>query len=240
MMQLRPYHQLRGNYPGKLLVLDSAGGVGKTTQVRELCKRIGEAGFSVAEAALPRYEAGPYGQLIKEYLGRRLGETNDIHYKLASVLYAVDRMEFTREVLPKLEAGINIVTGRYVASNMAYQGAKIDDPVELEEYLNWLTNLEYHHNGILVEDLVIVQTAPASVTQAMADARQATGGEGKDGHESSDAHVQKIANLYQELAGHYANWHLVDCHDKVGNTLKPVEETANDIWAIVEPILRAA
>lgn len=237
MLNLNPYQQFRGNYPGKFIVLDSGPAVGKSTQVEELCKRIGSTGRNVAQVTLPRYKEGPWGQLIRDYLDGKLGVTNDIHYQLASALYAADRLEFKPQLLDLLEKGVTVVASRYVASNMAYQGAKIDDPEELATYLNWLTHLEYEHNGIPVEDAVIVQYAPAVITLGQAEKRAAAGGEGTDGHESSIAHVDKISDLYRKLAGIYNGWHVVDCHDVAGSCLKPIEQTADDIWVIVEPIL---
>jgi dTMP kinase len=240
MLNLNPYQQFRGNYPGKFIVLDSGPAVGKSTQVEELCKRIGSTGRNVAQVTLPRYEKGPWGKLIRDYLGRRLGETNEIHYKLASALYAGDRLEFKPELLELLQKGVTVVASRYVASNMAYQGAKIDDPEELVTFLNWLTHFEYEHNHIPVEDAVIVQYAPAVITLGQAEKRAAGGGEGADGHESSIAHVDKISDLYVELAAAYKGWYVVNCHDRAGSCLKPIDQTADDIWKIVEPILLAA
>lgn len=223
---------------GKLIVLEGAGGAGKTTQAKLLAERFRQENYSVFEISFPRYTTEPYGPLIKSYLSGEFGDSNKVDVRLASMLFAGDRLGARDELNQHLAKGEIIVATRYTASNMAYQLAKIYEKSELEktEFLDWLLKLEYEHNLIPKEDLLVLQYLSAETTLQMIDGRK---DEGRDGHEPDSAHMAKIIDCYRMLVAKFPHWHEVDCSSKLGskNALRSEADIHNEIWALVQNTL---
>ena len=64
-----------------------------------------------------------------EYIESRPDEVNPY---LTSILYAGDRWEAKNQMNKWLDEGDIIISNRYVCSNMAHQGAKVNDTIERE------------------------------------------------------------------------------------------------------------
>ena len=227
--------------PGRLLVLDGAGGAGKGTQYALLVNRLIERYGTERVSGLhfPRYDSAPYGPMIRTYLDGGYGDTNKVDPYLAGLLYAQDRAGFADACRQTLAAGGIIVIDRYVGSNLAYQGVKLLDSKRREAYLNWQMDLEYRMLNIVREDLLILLHAPAEVSQAAIDRRASEtniADEGRDGHEINNGHMQGVISLYQELVTRIPYWDKIDCLAKDGS-MRSRQDISDAIWKIVEPVL---
>jgi dTMP kinase len=101
---------------GKLIALEGIDGAGTTTQCDALAEALTTTGIQVYVTAEP--SKGPIGQLLRRAL-RREEPLDDM---VLVPLFAADRLDHvTREIAPKLAAGVNVVTDRYVLSSLAYQ-----------------------------------------------------------------------------------------------------------------------
>lgn len=104
---------------GKLVVIEGAEGVGKTTQVRRLCERLAK----VAIPALCLREPGgtPLGDEIRHLL---LDPAGDVTARAEALLFMASRAQLAeRAIVPALREGTNVVLDRYFLATYAYQVA---------------------------------------------------------------------------------------------------------------------
>jgi dTMP kinase len=115
---------------GRFLVIEGIDGAGTTTQARLLGERLKREGRRVHVTAEP--SGGPIGALIRQVLSGRLrGRAPDGPFDAESLalLFAADRLDHARsEILPALEAGVDVVSDRYTLSSLAYQALTTGDP----------------------------------------------------------------------------------------------------------------
>ena len=138
---------------GLLLALEGGEGAGKSTQARLLAIWLRDQGFDVVATHEPG--ATKVGMRLRALL------LDTAHAGLSdraeTLMYAADRAEHVATVIaPALERGAIVVTDRYVASSLAYQGAGRLLPVDEIASLNdWAT-------GGLQPDLTVVLDLPPS------------------------------------------------------------------------------
>lgn len=196
---------------GRLIALEGIDGCGKSTQARILAGRTG---------ALTTFEPGatPLGARLRTLLLDR-GEAA-VAERTEALLMAADRAQHVAEVLePALSAGRWVVTDRYAASTLAYQGyGRGLDLDALDALVGWAT-------GGLRPDLTVLLDLPVSVA---ADRRQ---GDVDDRMESEAAEFhERVADGYRALAASGREpWLVVDA-------TQPVEAVATRIWAAVETL----
>ena len=118
--------------PGRLIALEGIDGCGKSTQAQLLADRLG---------ALLTFEPG--ATLLGQSLRRLLLDADQppVSERAEALLMAADRAQHVAEVvLPALEAGTWVVTDRFSASTLAYQGfGRGLDRSELERLIGWAT-----------------------------------------------------------------------------------------------------
>ena len=121
--------------PGAFVVFEGGDGVGKSTQVALLARRLGEAGREVVTT----FEPGgtPLGAVLRGVLLHG----GDVGARTEALLYAADKAEHLHQVvLPALARGAVVVCDRYVDSMVAYQGAgRVLDGDEVERVARWAT-----------------------------------------------------------------------------------------------------
>lgn len=236
-MQYPPSHGLSG----KLIVIDGSMGSGKSTQIALLQTRIAaETGKPVQVIKFPRYEVAPYGPLIRKYLDDPDFPASKTSPELSSLPYANDRLGAKPILEGWLGNGDIVLADRYVASNMAYQGAKLNEK-KREEYLAWLHELEFGYNKIPREDGLVYLDVSPSLAIRMADARGEASGiqaDCRDGLEQDDKDVYATTRVYRELADRYPYWHMIKCNEPDTDVLLPVATIAEMVWRCVQPLLK--
>ncbi len=145
---------------GKLIVIDGIDGSGKATQVALLKKRLQQEGVRVKTIDFPRYYNNFFGGLIGEYLSGKYGDFIAMDPRVASVLYAADRFESSKEIKKWLDEGYVVLADRYVSANQIHQAGKIDEPKVRKEFLAWLDTMEYEVFQIPRPDLVVYLDVP--------------------------------------------------------------------------------
>ena len=104
---------------GLFIVFEGIDGSGKTTQARNLVRRLRDRGFKASFFREPT--RGRWGREIKRLAARAGSMTPEQELDL----FVKDRRENVAKNLgPALEAGRIVVLDRYYFSTMAYQGAK--------------------------------------------------------------------------------------------------------------------
>src|SRR5436190_2253058 len=109
-----------------LLAIEGIDGAGKNTQAGLLRTRAEASGLSAAVLSFPRYGETRYAQFVADYLNGAYGDLGSVGAHFAALLYAGDRMESRDTVRALAEAHDLVVFDRYVASNLAYQAAKLE------------------------------------------------------------------------------------------------------------------
>jgi dTMP kinase len=222
---------------GRFIVIDGTDGSGKATQVAILEERLKKEGQQVAVVDFPRYDQ-PSSFFVKKYLNGEYGSLEEIGPKLGSIFYALDRFDAKFEIKKQLEAGKILLANRYVSANMGHQGSKITDPQTRKEFLDWLYNLEYDLLQISRPDLNIILHVSPEISQQLVDKkghRDYVGGQKRDLHEASLAHLQAAEAAYLYVAKTYPDFCLIECVKN--EQIMSKEEIHELIWEKVKELL---
>lgn len=220
---------------GKLVVIDGTDGSGKGTHSGMLIERLTREGRSVELADFPRY-GNPSAYFVEKYLRGEYGSADDVGPYRASEFYALDRYDASFGMRKSLSEGMVIISNRYVSSNMGHQAGKIPDPVEREQFLTWLKELEYGKFQMPVPDANILLYVPPEVGQqlvAQKSARAYTQGKTHDIHEADIAHLRNASEAYLEVAAR-EGWKVINCMMVDNTTLRSKEEIHEEIYAYLK------
>lgn len=222
-----------------IISLEGLDASGKNTQLHLLKTRLAEAGLSVASLSFPRYGSTTFSRFVADYLNGKLGELSEVSPQVAALLFAGDRLE-SKGLIEELRDGHDVlVLDRYVASNLAYQGARVL-PQELDEFLRWLSALEHDANALPTVDLTVLLEVPPATSARMVlrkGARDYTE-HAADLHERNEAYLARCHDVYQHLCATQfrSRWTSVDCVHP-GGEMRPAADIAADIWRAVEGAL---
>ena len=222
---------------GKFIVIEGTDCSGKETQALLLEKHMMNNGIPVKLLSFPMYET-PTGDIVKRYLGKepyeeQFGKAAELDPKLSSIFYAYDRFFNKNIIVDTLSNGINVLSNRYMESNMAHQGGKIKSKVERGRFNQWIKDIEYNVFGIPEADLVIFLYMPYQIGMKLKEGRK-----GKpDGHEASEEHLKHAEKVYKELAKENG-WLKVECapSGKIGS-LKTPQQISREVVSLLEPVL---
>src|SRR5436305_4094553 len=155
-----------------LIAIEGIDAAGKNTQAGLLRTRAEACGLSAAVLSFPRYGETRYAQFVADYLNGAYGDLGAVGPHFAGLLYAGDRMESRAMVRSLAEMNDLLIFDRYVASNLAYQAAKLA-PHRREEFIAWLAEIEYDIHGLPPADVtVLLDVPPATAAQLMTRKRQ--------------------------------------------------------------------
>jgi dTMP kinase len=181
---------------GRLIVIEGLDGAGKRTLADALS---GEFDARVARLAFPRYDDDVHAELARDALHGRLGDLGDSVHAMA-VLFALDR----RAAAPALRAALAVhdvvLVDRYVASNAAYNAARLHQDAD-GEVVAWVRELEVDRFGIPVPDHQLYLAVPQPVAAERAAHRERTEvGRERDAYESDGELQQRTGAVYAQLA----------------------------------------
>lgn len=217
-----------------LVAIEGIDGSGKKTQATLLLERARAAGRTVASFAFPRYGSGVFAALIARYLNGEFGPSSAVPAELAALMYAGDRFAARDELARALDTADLVVCDRYVASNLAHQGAKLP-PERRDEFLRWAGELEYGLYRLPAPDVTVHLDIPADVAVSLVarkPARDYTPLKA-DIHERDAAYLAACAEVYRDLAGRAVGgrWVSVRCAD--AGRLREPHDVARDVWSAV-------
>jgi dTMP kinase len=212
----------------KLFVIEGLDGAGKSTQIKLLREFFLNQGYTCEYLHFPRTESPYFGELIARFLRGEFGSINDVDPYLVAMLYAGDRMDASRMITGWLAKGNIVILDRYTYSNIAYQCAKIPDPMKQNQLMNWILRLEFDHFGIPKPDLNIFLDVPFAFTEIKlttkrsGDDRNYLNGR-HDIHESSLSFQKKVREIYLSVSENDRRLAVVNCNNKDGGILFPKE-----------------
>ena len=217
---------------GRLVALEGIDGSGKGTQAAQLAERSTAAGRTATIVSFPTYDGNPFAEAIASYLNGEFGAADEVHPELAALLYAADRFHARPRLLEALESHDLVVLDRYVASNAAHQGAKLQGE-ERRRLLDWLDAVEYGEFGLPRPDLVVLLDTPVALARTLVARKGARGYTTleADIHEADTAHTTATRDVYLELAQR-GGWRVVSTAAGDGS-LRDVDEIADEIWSLL-------
>lgn len=218
---------------GKLIVIEGTDCSGKDTQARLLISNLRSQGINVERFSFPNYET-PTGKIVGgPYLGKEQicaswfteGSVN-VDPKVAALYYAADRKYNIHKINFLLQNGIHVILDRYVYSNMAHQGCKINDKEERVAMYNWLEKLEYELLELPRPDIAIFLHMPAQQANLLKLIRT----ESLDTHEQNNQYLEKAEQAYLELKERY-QFVQIECSDAYG--LRSKEEIQKEVLTYI-------
>ena len=217
---------------GKLIVFEGASdGIGKSTQIDLLRKRLESEGYVIVSHHFPTYHTY-HGAPVEEYLAGNLGNINDLTPYLINSLYAVDRAcAWQTKLKPLYEEGKVLLFDRYTTSSLMYQSAKIKDMDEKIAFLDYVTDFEYNKLGIQEPDVVIFLTAPYEIIEQMRNSRVDNDGIKNDLHERDSSYLREVYDNAMFVANHLS-WDIVNCND--GDKLRSREDIHEEVYRLVK------
>jgi dTMP kinase len=225
------------NQPGVMIVIEGSDGSGKATQFNLLSERLKATGYDVEVFDFPRYDKDS-SHFVKEYLNGHYGSADEISPYTASLFYALDRYEASRDIKKALNQGKIALVNRYVGSNMGHQGAKFEDPVEQRGFFVWEDNLEFQLLNIPRPTINIFLRVPAEISYeliAQKNKRNYTTSI-RDQHEADIQHLRKAVSTFDLLCQLFPkDFRSIEC-TKNGQLLS-IAEISNLIWQQILPLL---
>lgn len=218
---------------GVLLVLEGTDGSGKSVQVERLKEKLEARGEEVAVYDFPQYEKTFFGRKVGEYLNGKFGGLEDMHPFLPALLFALDRWQVREEMDKDLQKGKVVICNRYMSSNLAHGGAKLEEGKEVEEYIREMERVEFEVLGIPKPDWEIVLAVPAQISQKLVEKKgERSYVKGKDMAEEDVEHQKKALKIYHWLVENRDRYRLVECMKE--EELLSIEEVADKVWQVAE------
>jgi dTMP kinase len=224
------------NKKGKFIVIDGTDGSGKGTQTELLVDSLKSKGLDVITMDFPQY-GKPSCFFVEKYLRGEYGTADEVGAKRASLFYALDRLDVSKQMRDWLDEGKIIVSNRYVSANMGHQTGKIKNQEERDKFLDWLNELEFEICGVPRPNEIVFLYMPPEMGQKLVDQkseREYTQGKKRDIHEADLDHLKNASDAYRYVANKF-NWKTVECVEN-GEILTR-EQIHQDILKVLEGVL---
>ena len=215
----------------KLIVIEGTDCSGKETQSKLLEKELLSLGKKVIRLSFPMYDT-PTGKIVGGYyLGKpELGEclfpegAVNVDPKIACLYYAADRKYNIGKIMEYLDNDYIVILDRYISSNMAHQGSKIENKDDRFYMYQWIDKLEYWLLNLPKPDITIFLHMPTEYSLKLRNNRKSI-----DEHEKDENYLKRSEEAYKELSELY-NWKTIECVRN--DSIRTIEEIHEDIMKI--------
>lgn len=208
-----------------IITIEGIDGSGKGTQAKLLAEHMRKSGYDKVELlSFPSYDKTFFGREVGAFLRGEYGTIDQVHPKMASILYACDRFEMAKWMREKIKNGYIIICDRYTDSNIAHQISKLDSKEERDEMKKWLDEMEFEILGIPKPIVTLYLDVPHNVTKKLVltkDTRDYTN-DAEDIHEADYDYLKKTSDIYEELCEE-RGWTRINCLGENGY-IKSVDE----------------
>ena len=210
---------------GRFITFEGGEGSGKSTQIRMLSERLGDAGLRTMVTREPG--GSPGAEIIRHLLlsgmGRLLGAEAE------TLLFAAARDDHVHSVIkPALDQGIWVLCDRFFDSTRAYQGrvGKVDPAL--------LDAMQRVTIGDLKPDLTIILDVPVEVGMQRAAARR--GADAPDRFEAEDVKFHEdLREAYRQIAAaEPQRCILIDANAPVGMVAAKIWRAVRDRFPEVD------
>lgn len=226
---------------GKLIVIDGTDGSGKATQVELLRKSLIKDGKTVKVVDFPEYYKNFFGKFIGHCLSEQYYNWVNIHPKIASIAYAADRFESSKEINSWLDKGYIVLANRYVSANQIHQGGKIKSAKKRQDFIKWLDQMEYEVFKIPRPDVVFYLNLPMSyINKLIKERNKKTSrtylGKKKDIVEGNVSYLENSRKSAIWLAKTQKNYQQIDCMGK--KEIRTREDIHEEVYEKVKKVLK--
>lgn len=194
---------------GRFIVFEGGDGSGKSTQAGLLAERLG--------ADLTRE---PGGTTISDKIRQLVLDPShtELTDRTEALLMAAARAQHVEErILPALVVGRHVISDRFVASSLAYQGVGRDLGVDVVAELN-----EFATNGLEPDLTVLLDTDPS-------EARDRLGDELDRIEEAGEGLGRTVVESYRMFAADAPQqWVLVDANGSVEEVAERVAQAVHE------------
>lgn len=223
---------------GKLIVIEGTDCSGKQTQSSLLVDRLRKEGIRIQQFSYPNYQS-PTGKIIAgPYLGKPEVSSSwfpegpsKVDPKVSALYFAADRKYNMDKITWLLENGVHVLLDRYVYSNMAHQGGKIESQEKRIQMWDFLENLEFGFLELPKPDIALFLHVPLKQILTLRNLRQSDGF--LDENEKDVEHLKNAEKAYIELATRY-DFITIEC---ATSQLKSIEQIHNEIYAVIQNYL---
>lgn len=201
---------------GQFIAIEGGDGSGKATQTKLLVEHLQSIGKDVLHMSFPRYGQNS-AYYVEQYLNGKYGSSDEVHSELGTLPYALDRFAAKKDIEAQLQKPDGIViSDRYMASNLAHQGAKLSQADERKTFYERTMLTEYDILGIPRPNLNIVLLVPAKLSQENVDKKSERSytSQKRDILEADENHLENAKRNYEELCELYPNeFTAINCVD---------------------------
>ncbi|WP_070378011.1 dTMP kinase [Rhodococcus sp. WMMA185] len=188
---------------GTLITLEGLDGAGKRTLADAVVKHLVDRGLRVETLDFPRYGRSVHADVASEALKGAHGDLAHSAHAMA-MLFALDRAGAVDELADLLAGHDIVLLDRYVASNAAYGAARLHQRGN-EEFVRWVTELEFERFALPRPDLQLYLDVPVALAQQRARVRESTDSSRViDAYERDRGLQERTAEMYRDLAA--ASW----------------------------------
>lgn len=226
---------------GTFIVLDGNDGSGKATQAKMLVESLQKSGTDAIKVDFPAYDKNFFGAFTGECLAGQHGDFLHMDPKLASLPYALDRFESSKEICAALARGEVVIADRFTSANQIHQGGKIIDEKEREAFIAWLDKMEHEILGIPRPNLILYLRVPVEISVKLLQEKRARKNQhlavGRDIVEEDRSYLERSHETADWLATQQSNWRIVDCASE--EVVRSIEDIQSDIRNIVDALIRS-
>ncbi|NMM84174.1 thymidylate kinase [Rhodococcus sp. SRB_17] len=184
---------------GILVALEGLDGAGKRTLIGKVVDELRRTGTSIATLDFPRYGQSIHADLAAEALKGAHGDLAASVNAMA-VLFALDRAGASSQISELLNANDIVLLDRYVASNAAYNAARMHQDVD-GEMVEWVRDVELNRLGLPAPDLQLYLDVPVALAEERARGREAEDATRERDAYERDGELQiRTGALYSQLA----------------------------------------
>lgn len=221
------------------IVFEGNDGSGKATQAKLLSERFKKEKIPHELLDFPSYNRNFFGTLLADCLAGKCGDFVHLDPKVASTLYALDRLEESPRIKSALEDKKIVITDRFTSSNQIHQGGKIFDPVARDEFLVWLDGMEHTTLGIPRPEAVLYFRVPLEISKKLLaedrEKKNTSAPSGKDTVEEDEEYMRRSHEAAEWLASRQNNWHTIECVKN--GAMRSREEIHEDVYKVVSGLL---
>jgi dTMP kinase len=206
---------------GKFITFEGGEGVGKTTQIRLLSKRLNAAGIDCIQSREPGGSVG--AEAVRHVLLSGTAETMGMSPTGEAILFAAARADHVDTTIrPALDRNAWVLCDRFMDSTRVYQGEADNVPKDL------IDSLEKLAIDGLVPDLTFILDLRAEIGLSRANKRRPEGEEADRFERETVSVHEKRRQAFLKLAQNNPS------RCKVIDASQTQDEIAFDIWTIIE------
>ena len=198
--------------------IEGIEGVGKSTNIDVMVRRIEEAGFRVLTTREPG--GTPLAEELRDIVQHRSDEPIPEIAELL-MIFAARSLNVNNVILPALEAGTWVVCDRFTDSSRAYQGGGRGIPLEtIDRIADWV-------HGDTWPDLTILLDAPVEIGMQRAGDRSSPDRFEQERHDF----FQRVRECYLQIAANESERFVVV------DTTQPLDDVKQQVATLADQLI---